>query len=156
MEVVNHKMNVCKVNLKAIWETDYQQKMSFPKFKYLLYSGSEDLDFNQRFPFSTAMAIDITFTKNYESEFAKIIQGLKAVMNESVRTNSFFSEEELVQLLMKNTNIGSYKADLNKLVSFIPFEHLLLFVSSENAISITTSCIITMSNGHKYRILIFR
>lgn len=111
VKVVNHKLNVCKVDLKGIWEADYQQKMSYPKFKYLLYSGNEELDFNNKFSFSTAMSVDIIFEKDSSAEFSKIFQGLKNTLNESIRTNSFYSEEELVQLLMQNASIGLYKAE---------------------------------------------
>lgn len=111
VQVVNSRLHVCRVDLRSIWEKDYQHKMSFPKFKYMLYSGSDELEFNQQYRFSTAMSIDVIFEKNCETDFVRIFQGLKDTLNESVRTNTFNSEEDLVQLLMKDSGIGQYKAE---------------------------------------------
>lgn len=110
LEVMNPALNICKVNLKSIWETDYQDKMSFPKFKYLLYTGTDVLDFNKRFKFSTAMAVDIVFEPNCEYDFNRIFQSLKDILNESARNRKFCSEEELVDGLMRRTGLNHYKA----------------------------------------------
>jgi ATP-dependent DNA helicase RecQ len=81
--------NVCEVNLKRIWENSYKQFMSYPKFKYLLYTGSDDLDFNKRYKFSTAMSVEISFGAHATEEFDKIFAAVKEFINESVRNNVF-------------------------------------------------------------------
>lgn len=111
MQLINSKMNICKVNLKAIWERNYQHAMSFPKFKYLLYSGSEDLDFNRKFKFVTAMSIDISLKGNYEAQFEKIFQGLKNAINHSVCNEVYMSESDIVDRFMKEVKVNRYKAE---------------------------------------------
>lgn len=111
VELVDPERNVCNVNLKSIWETSYQNKMSFPKFKYMLYSGSEELDFNQKYPFSTAMAVDVIFEDQHEAGFDRIFQAVKDTLNETIRQNKFYSDVELIQSLMKYAGISKYKAE---------------------------------------------
>ena len=111
VKVKDARQHVCQVDLKTIWEADYQDKMSFPKFKYLLYSGSKDLEFNQQFPFAPAMSIDITFEKDFEENFERIFQGLKDTLNESAITNTYCLEKTLAANLMQNAGLSKYKAE---------------------------------------------
>ena len=111
VKVVNDKLNVCEVNLKKIWEESYQADMSYPKFKYMLYSGSDELDFNRKFKFSTAMAVDIDLEENAAEVYAKILDALKYAINTSVRNNTFISEEEMAQILVEKAHIGMFKAE---------------------------------------------
>lgn len=110
-ELKNESHNVYKVALRHIWERKYQSSMSFPKFKYMLYSGSDELDFNEKYSFVTAMSIDVTTESNWESEYHKIIQGLKDAVNESVRNNVYLSEEKMIETLIKSSGIRKYKAE---------------------------------------------
>ena len=70
-------LNVCEVNLKKIWETSYEAKMSFPKFKYLLYSNSDELDFNKKYSFNTAMSVEVYFEENHIQKFNQIFSAIK-------------------------------------------------------------------------------
>lgn len=105
------KHNVCEVNLKKIWEKSYEDKMSYPKFKYLLYTGSDDLDFNREFRYSTAMSVDISFENNYVNTYTDILEAVKNAINYSVRNNKFISEEEMAKLVSDNAGIGMYRAE---------------------------------------------
>ena len=44
---VFESLHVCKVHLQTIWEHSYRKEMSFPKFKYMVYSHSQELPFNK-------------------------------------------------------------------------------------------------------------
>ncbi len=107
----NAKLNVCEVNLKKIWEASYQDKMSYPMFKYLLYSGSYELDFNNQFKFATAMSVDINFEENYVQKYMNILEAVKGVINYSVRNNKFVSEEDMTRFVADNAGINEYKAE---------------------------------------------
>ena len=107
----NEKLNVCEVNLKKIWEASYEAKMSYPKFKYLLYSKSDELAFNSQFKFSTAMSVDVSFEDNHVVAYKNIFDAVKAAINTSVRNNKFVSEGEMAQIVSETAGINMYKAE---------------------------------------------
>lgn len=109
--IKNEKLNVCEVNLKKIWQVSYEDKMSYPKFKYLLYTGSEELAFNSQYMFSTAMSVDISFDTHYREVFSKILEAVKGAINYSVRNNKFVSEEELAKYVSEDAGISVYRAE---------------------------------------------
>ena len=47
-EEINSEKKICRVYLDNIWKKDFEQ-FSFPKFKYLLYSKSDELSFNSKY-----------------------------------------------------------------------------------------------------------
>ena len=73
-QLVFREKNIFKVNLNWIWDRAYSKEMSFPKFKYLLYTQSPELSFNQQFSLTPAMSIDITFADNSELVFDTVIK----------------------------------------------------------------------------------
>jgi len=107
----NKKLNVCEVNLKKIWETSYEHDMSYPKFKYMLYSGSDELDFNKKYKFVTAMSVDVDFDANATTIFDNIFAAVKEAVNSSVRNNNFLSEEDITEIVMKSARISRFKAE---------------------------------------------
>ncbi|WP_022755841.1 helicase-related protein [Butyrivibrio fibrisolvens] len=111
MQLKDSKLNVCEVNLKKIWQKSYEDKMSYPKFKYLLYTGSDELEFNREFRYSTAMSVDISFENNYVKTYTAVIEAVKNAINYSVRNNKFVSEEEMARLVSENAGISTYKAE---------------------------------------------
>ena len=109
--VKNKKLNVCEVNLKKIWEASYEHDMSYPKFKYMLYSGSEELDFNKKYRFTTAMSVDVDFDANATAIFDNIFAAVKEAVNSSVRNNNFVSEEDMTEVVAKSAGISKFKAE---------------------------------------------
>lgn len=107
----NSKLHVCEVNLKRIWEENYQQDMSFPKFKYLLYTGSDDLSFNTRYKVSPAMSVDVDFCAGAAESFDKIFGAVKDVINHSARNNTFIMEDKMAEMIANNSGIGLFKAE---------------------------------------------
>ncbi len=110
-QLKNAGLNVCEVNLKKIWQTSYEDKMSYPKFKYLLYTGSDDLRFNHEYRFSTAMSVDVSLEDKHDRIFSKVFEAVKGAVNDSVRNNKFVSEEDLVKLVSEYGKISTYKAE---------------------------------------------
>ncbi len=103
--------NVCEVNLKKIWETSYEAKMSFPKFKYLLYSNSDELDFNKKYSFNTAMSVEVYFEENHIQKFHQIFSAIKEATHLSIYQGKYYFFEELVDVIVKKASISKYKAE---------------------------------------------
>ena len=70
-------------------------------FKYLLYTGSDDLSFNTRYKFSPAMSVDIDFYQGASNVFDKVFNAVKEAINTSVRDNVFSSEEDIAEIIAK-------------------------------------------------------
>ena len=116
VEEVYNAAHICKVNLKKIWEKDYQEKFSFPKFKFLLYSGSKELDFNTKYKFSTAVAIDILYENKYYSNYENRINTLKEIVYETISKNKYYSIDMMIKSFIEKArknkdNIDSYMAE---------------------------------------------
>lgn len=104
-------LNVCEVNLKKIWETTYGAKMSFPKFKYLLYTNSEELDFNKQYSFNTAMSVEVYFEDNYARRFSQIFSAIKEATHVSIYEGKYYSFKQLVEMIAAKASISTYKAE---------------------------------------------
>lgn len=111
VEVKYSPLNVCEVNLKKIWESSYEAKMSFPKFKFLLYSNSEELDFNRKYSFSTAMSVEVYFEDNHIQRFNQIFSAIKEATHLSMYRGKYYSVEELVDVIVSKTRMSKYKAE---------------------------------------------
>lgn len=111
VEVKYAPLNVCEVNLKKIWETSYEAKMSFPKFKFLLYSNSEELDFNKKYSFSTAMSVEVYFEDNPIQKFNHIFSAIKEVTHLSIYQGKYYFFEELVEVIVSKTGMSKFKAE---------------------------------------------
>lgn len=60
VEEIEEQKHICRVRLSAIWNKDYKTH-SFPKFKFMVYSKSEDIDFITKYPMSPALCVNIGF-----------------------------------------------------------------------------------------------
>lgn len=110
-ELIDPSQNVCKVNLKRIWEQSYQKSMSFPKFKYLLYTNSAELDFNQKYALVSAMSVEIFFEDDGDNKFQKTIKSLKSLIHPSLYQGSYIPFEEMNTKLAAVCSISRYKAE---------------------------------------------
>lgn len=109
---VYDKLHVCKVDLESIWRRSYQSLMSFPKFKYLLYTNNKELSFNQLYNFYIAMAVEIILDVKANQNYKLYINGLKEIVRKSTNENKFYGFDELKNLLAKKCNqISEYKAE---------------------------------------------
>jgi ATP-dependent DNA helicase RecQ len=102
--------HICDVNLKRIWEKDFADIYSFPKFKYMLYSKEDELRFLFKNNLSPALKIDIFFTDNHISVFNNIIKSLKQIFNKAIREGTFYSEDELTEKLLSVSSVNKYRA----------------------------------------------
>lgn len=104
-------MNICEVNLQNIWEKSYKNSMSFPKFKYLLYTQSNELDFNEKYHINPAVSVEVKFEINHELLYNKLIGSLADIVKKSYTQNTFISFEDMKLELSKTVGISTYKSE---------------------------------------------
>ena len=108
-EEIYSPKNICRVNLKKIWRQSYQQK-SFPQFKYLLYSGKDELDFNKIYPLHPAFYVTIDFANDFRAVFKNSWGILKNIIKISISDNKYFSLEDIVKNFLEKRSMSKYKA----------------------------------------------
>lgn len=104
--VTDELRNICQVNLRVIWEKDFNQELSFPKFKYQLYNRDQILSpeyLNELIP---ALKIDIFFEKDYLITFNTMLNGIKSVFNEAIRSGKYYTVQELGEMLERKTKFS--------------------------------------------------
>lgn len=107
------EQDIYSVNLKAIWEKDFISIYSFPKFKYLLYSNSDELNFKYKNLMKPAIRVDISFNKNFSKNYSMYYESIKTIIRRCVREEKFYSiegQDGLVEQLIKYSQIERYKA----------------------------------------------
>lgn len=88
LELVYEPDSVCKVDLRRIWEKSYKAHMSFPKFKYLLYTKSPELSFNSSYDLIPAISVEIYFEENFEGTIKNYMSALKNIVSQSITKGS--------------------------------------------------------------------
>lgn len=89
---------------------DYS-RMSFPKFKYLLYNRSADLDINQKWNWVSAMSVDVYLNDGYEQKYDLIVGAIKEVTNASVYQGKYYSQDEIIDGVAKRAAISRYRSE---------------------------------------------
>jgi len=111
VELVNVKEQICKINLKSIWEKRYRQNYSFPKFKYLIYSNDESLPLNNEFQFKTAAEIELDINENADGTFYHALEALKTIFFSSSRKSNYVHYSEMTKKIENTLKCSSYKAN---------------------------------------------
>lgn len=106
---IEHAKHVCRVNLKMIWEKKFSREKSFPQFKYLLYSKSDELSFNKKFRLEPALCIAIEFEDDFRAVFGNFFGKFKAAINRSVSAIKYVSVEDLSAEFV-DEKISKYRA----------------------------------------------
>ncbi|QAA33543.1 DEAD/DEAH box helicase [Clostridium manihotivorum] len=113
LEEVDKSKHICSVNLKKIWEHNFNAKYSFPKFKYMIYSKDPELEFDYKFNLKPALSITIDFQNNYLQNYEMYFKAIRTIVNRSMREEVYYAvdgEGGLVDELMKSLPINIYKA----------------------------------------------
>lgn len=110
IEEIEHNKHICKVFLSSIWNKDYRT-LSFPKFKYEIYSKNQELDFVTKFPMNSALCVGITFNDDYTSIFNNIWGALKKFILKKVQLAEHTAVSEIVDALLEDCEINKYKAE---------------------------------------------
>ena len=116
-ELKDRKNKIYSVDLGKIWDQEYK-KFSYGKFKFLLYSKSNDLDFNLKYPITQALCIDICFQNDNKSSI--ILNSIFRILRKSVAEEKFLyieeqsnkSDESIAQYIKSSSNSTSYKSNM--------------------------------------------
>lgn len=110
-KIKDKSKNIIDLNLGYIWKREYKN-YTFPYFKYLLYSKSEDLEFKYKDDIIQALIVDIEFENEYEYNFNTNIFILEDIIYNAVKTNKYYSEESLANLVSKELKINKYRSSI--------------------------------------------
>ena len=110
LSVIDEEDNICSLNLEKIWEKKYSKKYSFPQFKYMVYTKSDDLDFEYKEAITPALILNIYLDENYKDKYKNIMGDIKNIINMCIRHDKFYTIEELANQLKERTNISEYNA----------------------------------------------
>ena len=110
LEEIDEPTHICRVQLGDIWNRDYK-KLSFPKFKFFLYSNNaEELDFVEKYPMTPALCVDIEFENDYSSKFKNVWGAVTKYIRKMIQTNQFTAASELISILETECHFNKYKA----------------------------------------------
>lgn len=113
LQEVDKTMHICSVNLKKIWEINFNNKYSFPKFKYLLYSKNTELAFDFKDIIKPALSVNIDFQSNYLQKYETYLNAIKTIVKQSLRLEEFYDvdgDNGLANKLMNLLSINIYKS----------------------------------------------
>lgn len=106
---IDKQKHICRVMLGSIWNKDYKT-LSFPKFKYMLYSNKQELDLVSDYPMVAALCVDVIFENDYSSIFKNTWGSIKKVILKKVQLGEYTAVSEMVEALINEVGIGRYKA----------------------------------------------
>ena len=109
LDEVEKNFHICRVNLKKIWLKEYHH-MTFPQFKYLLYSANDELEFNKNYPLQSAFCVTIDFKDNFPEKFKNFWNAFKKFIKESIFNQTTLSMDDMTKNLIKKCNVDKYKA----------------------------------------------
>lgn len=110
IEEIEPTRHICRIKLDNIWENEYKE-LSFPKFKYMLYSRNEELSFVSKYPMVAALCVTIKFADNFKSIYENVVRVLRGIINNNIASCSFIFFSEMANKLKQQCNFSSeYKA----------------------------------------------
>ena len=109
VEEIDAEKHICRVLLSVIWNRDYKT-VSFPKFKFMLYSKEQDLEFVTKYPMTSALCVNILFDNDYASIFKNIWDSIKKFVFKKVQSAEHTAVSEIVEVLENDCKINKYKA----------------------------------------------
>lgn len=112
VEELDEAQHICRVNLEKLWNEGEKQMMSFPKFKYLLYTGDPALDFNQQFDVQPACHVKLQLKKDGLLVFQNGWKALKNFAYGHSTKDDFVSKEQLVAALEQRGFLQGHRYQL--------------------------------------------
>ncbi|MCI5910928.1 MAG: DEAD/DEAH box helicase [Oscillospiraceae bacterium] len=110
-KLVSEEKDIYKVNLEEIWKKSYSHKMSFPKFKYLLYTGSDELEVNKDYELKSAIEVDFQVKNNGEENYVSIIDALKSITGDSIISGKYINVRSMIGQLAEKTGLSKYVSE---------------------------------------------
>lgn len=109
VEEIDAERHICRVFLDMIWKIDYKT-VSFPKFKFMLYTKDQELDFVYKYPMASALCVSVTFNDDYVSIFNNVWDAIKEFIFKKVQSAEHTAVSEIVEVLEHECKINKYKA----------------------------------------------
>lgn len=109
VEEIEEQKHICRVLLSTIWNKDYKT-LSFPKFKYEIYSKDQELDFVTKYAMNPALCVSVVFDNDYTSIFKNIWDSLKKFILKKVQLSEHTAVSEIVDAMVEDCGINKYKA----------------------------------------------
>lgn len=109
--LIYHPQNICEVNLKEIWDKSFSKSMSFPKFKFMLYTSNEEVkSFNDCIT-ANAMCVDLDFVENDTSIFNTMFNSIKSATNKSLAQGKYYATKEIIDMFALDASISRYRSE---------------------------------------------
>lgn len=109
VEEIDEGKHICRVRLSAIWSKDYKS-VSFPRFKFMLYSKAQELEFVTKYPMAPALSVGISFENDHRSIFRSIWDSLRKFIYRKVQSAEHTAVAEIVEALENECGMNRYKA----------------------------------------------
>lgn len=109
LEEIEPLKHICRVKLNTIWEKKYTE-MSFPRFKFLLYTRDTELDLTVKTPMVAALCVTIIFAEDYQSIFENRWNDLQKIIAKKARSSEYMDLAEMVIELAEESGVSKYKA----------------------------------------------
>nr|WP_027871603.1 DEAD/DEAH box helicase [[Eubacterium] cellulosolvens] len=109
VEQIDSEKHICRVNLERIWDKEYKD-ISFPQFKYLLYSKDSELKFNHYYTVTAALCVSVEFADDYASTFRNTWAVFKKIVHDGIVSQEYISLDDFVKALENKCGIRKYKA----------------------------------------------
>lgn len=103
--------NIYVVNMENIWQHEdyfgsYEETMSFPKFKYFLYSGNDKLSAHNLNKITASLKVKVEFTNNPQANIIK--NAIFRILNKAANQDIALTIESDKTLKNKENNISNY------------------------------------------------
>lgn len=112
LEEMDSDQHICRVNLEKIWYEEENRRMSFPKFKYMLYSGDPALDFNQQFTLQPACHVKLQLKKDGGAVFQTGWKAVRDFAYTHSTKDDFVTLEQLADSLGKSGVMQDHRYQL--------------------------------------------
>lgn len=109
VEEIESQKHICRVMLSVIWNKDYKT-LSFPKFKFMLYSKDQELDFVAKYPMTPALCVSVAFENDHSSIFKNTWDSIKKIVFKKVQSSEHTAVEEIVDAMVADCRMSKYKA----------------------------------------------
>lgn len=109
VEEIDAEKHICRVLLSTIWNKDYKT-VSFPKFKFMIYSKEQELEFVTKYPMTSALCVNISFANDYASRFKNTWDSIKKFVFKKVQSAEHTAVSEIAEVLENDCKINKYKA----------------------------------------------
>lgn len=107
VEEIDGAADIFSVNLKIIWEKNFTE-ITFPQFKHLIYSESDELP-DELKKIRATLRVTIDYKKNSRQVFEKFFGKFKATVLQSINEQKIFSADDL-QTRLFGARSSDYKA----------------------------------------------